>query len=535
MTIPGGAILQVPEVPVGQQPTPLDDLNICLQEMRLRRVQYALHADYYFGRHRLVFATDRWRNMFGPIFRKFFDNLCRTVVDVTVDKLQLEGFDTTDGDGCDDAWDLWQNLKMHRKANQVHEEMLRTGDAYVIVQQDETTKELEIYPQAAETCMVRYDDEHPDRVAFGFKWWALSDGRVRANLYYPDRTLKFITATSAQFDLPQRATAFVPWTMPEIPNELGVVPMFHFPNRANIGQLGVSELEDVVPLQDALNKAILDMMVNGEYISFPQRWAVGLELETDPDTGQAINPFTSGADRLWATGSSETQFGQFNQADMTQFINVQENYRLEIGRVSGTPLHYLFTSNQFPSGEAMKTAEARHVAKVERAQVICGEQWETIMALALKLSGQAMSDANATIRARWKNPEPRSQQLFSQEILAKKQTNVPDEQLWKEWGYSDEEIESFQQAKQDAMAQQMALFSQGQVPGSPVANPDQAKQAQQQGQQMMQGQGGTMGQQHDQMMAAAKAKLPPQSASNPKSAGQGGPFGGGKGGNRSSK
>ena len=57
-----------------------------------------------------------------------------------------------------------------------------------------------------------------------------------------------------------------------------MVPVVPFPNLGE-GSFGMSELRDVVPLQDALNKTLLDMLVGSESQALPQRYALGLEIE----------------------------------------------------------------------------------------------------------------------------------------------------------------------------------------------------------------------------------------------------------------
>ncbi|MEJ7690809.1 MAG: hypothetical protein WKF76_10475 [Nocardioidaceae bacterium] len=50
----------------------------------------------------------------------------------------------------------------------------------------------------------------------------------------------------------------------------------------------MSEIEDIKPLVDALNKSLVDMMTTSEYVGRPRRWATGIELEEVPvlDAGE---------------------------------------------------------------------------------------------------------------------------------------------------------------------------------------------------------------------------------------------------------
>jgi hypothetical protein len=89
---------------------------------------------------------------------------------------------------------------------------------------------------------------------------------------------------------------------------------------------------------------------------------------------------------------------------LTQYVEVMENHRAEIARVSGTPLHYLFiTRGDFPSGEAMKSAEARFTSKVEKLQGSWGNQWEDLLALCLRMEdGDSRADG-ASFNVQWES------------------------------------------------------------------------------------------------------------------------------------
>jgi hypothetical protein len=107
-----------------------------------------------------------------------------------------------------------------------------------------------------------------------------------------------------------------------------------------------------------------------------------------------------------AATDPETRFGTFESSDLTQYVEVLENFRSEIARVSGTPLHYLFiTRGDFPSGEAMKSAEARFSRKVENRQGSFGNQWEDLLALALRMEG-AGEVTGAMLSLEWDPADP---------------------------------------------------------------------------------------------------------------------------------
>jgi hypothetical protein len=56
-----------------------------------------------------------------------------------------------------------------------------------------------------------------------------------------------------------------------------------------LDEYGPSEIDDLKPLVDALNKPLADIVVTSEYVGRPRRWATGIELTEEPvldDDGQ---------------------------------------------------------------------------------------------------------------------------------------------------------------------------------------------------------------------------------------------------------
>jgi hypothetical protein len=438
-----------------------------LLDLKNRAGLYTRYERYYRGAHDLMFATEKFRNAFGFLFRAFSDNMMPAVVDAVADKLQVTGYRIEAGESklSDEAWALWQRNRMDARAGEVHQEALRQGDAYVIVWPDADGNVM-IYPNRAALCTVCYDDEIPGKIIWGAKLWFTLKMQVRLNLYFPDRIEKYVTSQVMPNGVPETEDAFMvnqiegeAWPLV---NEYGVVPMFHFANNAAIGRTGNSELRDAVRLQDALNKAVLDMMVAMEFAAFRQRWATGLEIEIDAN-GKAIPPFEPGVERLWTSDDPDTKFGEFEATDLKQFIEVQDSFRFEIARVTGTPLHYLMLNGgHLPSGDAMKMLETRHIAKVKDRQTSFGNVWEDVMTLALRMSNK--SD-DLQIFTEWADPAPVSVKELLETLILKGQIGVDDEQLLTEAGYGMADIKKMlartQQRQQQQRDQALQEFNGG--------------------------------------------------------------------------
>jgi Phage portal protein, SPP1 Gp6-like len=209
-------------------------------------------------------------------------------------------------------------------------------------------------------------------------------------------------------------------------------------------------------ISNEICSAIESILVNMEYTAFPQRYAVGLALERD-EQGNPKQPFQAGVDRLWVTEGAEGRFGQFEPSDNTQFLAIQDSLRTEIARITGVPFHYLmFGQGGFPSGEAMKTAEARLLAKVKLAQVAFGAKWAEVMRAALAIEGNYVESA---LTVSWADPAPRSEREMLESLLIKQQLGASSDTLLIESGYSEEDLARMKEEKTAAREGQETLFN----------------------------------------------------------------------------
>lgn len=408
----------------------LDPLDWALRALRDHRRQraYATAYRYYDGEHPMMFATEKFRTVFGKTLREVADNLCPAVVDSVSDRLRVTGIAPVEGEGTADlanhAWKIWQRNRMDVRAPETHHEALLAGDGYALVWPNRAGDQAVIWSIPACEMAVSYDPNEPGWIRRAARLWHdEDDGVAHLDLYLPEVVRRYATTyernaagqfTSSKDTFGRMLGALKSeerTSVEEVRNEWGRVPVVHFPNR-RYHCYGVSELKDVIPLQDALNKTVCDLLVNNEFAAFRQRWATGYG-DADGDSADTAEPgidtrppLDYGNDRMITSSDPETRFGNFDASEAQGFLETMENFRSEIARVSGTPLHYLFiTRGDFPSGEAMKSAEARFTRKVEQRQTSFGNQWEDLLALACRMEGAEKADG-AMLSLEWESAEP---------------------------------------------------------------------------------------------------------------------------------
>ena len=402
----------------------LDPLAWALKALRDddRRGGYETARRYDSGDHPMMFATEKFKSTFGQALATVADNLCPAVIDSVADRLKITGVDPgVAADGSElgsaelatQAWGIWQRNRMDVRAPETHREALLAGDAYVLVWPNETNEAV-MWPLEAGDVAVAYDPNRPGVLRRAARVWRDDDLElIHVDVYFPDRVERFVTNKPRQaFTSSLRPTMFVPYdrggfeTAGVEPNPLGVVPIVHFSNQRFHGY-GVSELANVTPLQDALNKTVCDLLVSNEFAAFRQRWATGYDLDSETTDTPAGNVSGYGVNRMLTSSDADTKFGNFDASEAQGFIETMENFRSEIARVSGTPLHYLFiTRGDFPSGEAMKSAEARFTIKVEKRQAAFGNKWEDALAIACRIEGAAADTTGAMLSTVWESAEP---------------------------------------------------------------------------------------------------------------------------------
>lgn len=462
--------------------TPQAHITWALKSLASRRAKYERYRAYYEGEQRVTFIAETLRKAFGNKIdqQDAVDNFCGSVVDAVADRLQITGF-TVNGESDDQSpirertQAIWKRNHMNRRSGEVHTEALTTGDGYLIVWPadgpEDSPREAVLWPQLATEVTVKYDDESPERITRAAKVWFDEDAkRWRCTLYYPDAILRYATpeTSAGATTWPTDGTRFQPWApdgiATEVGNEYGVVPVFHFGNNARTNSFGRSELADVIPLQNSLNKTNARMEVAEEFFAAPQRWAIGWEPETDELTGKPKPTRMHPLEMLWTAGGdgeNRPAFGEFAASSPEGLLKSAGEKKADIARVSKTPMHILMlSSDQAPSGEALKTAETPFVKKINDRHRDYGSDWGDVMELALRIEGVKLPDGT-DLETTWEDPAPRSEVDSWSTAVLQKQAGVSVEQLLRERGYSDADIERMAEERAAAIETAQRAFDAG--------------------------------------------------------------------------
>lgn len=410
------------------------------QQADERRADYEVARQYYGGDHDTA-ITDRLKKFLPPRLQ-FRDNFMNVVVDSLAERLSVLGFEIEDETISEWVSELWGRNRMDYIQNVVHTETVMLGDSYLLCDWDDENQRPRWTHQMAEMIVPHYN-ENTREIDWASKKWIQrprigDEPETRLNLYYPDRVEKFVARGGVWARYSELEE---PWPVPWVNNSgepIGV-PLIHFRNRPMGGDFGQSEIINVIPMQDLLNKSLIDLTMILDTLAFPQRYTLNVN---------------HGSSRLDILPGSVTEFhseydggsvGQWNAATVDGPLKSIEALVQHIAGTTRTPQHLFQIVGGMPSGEALKTAESGLVNKAKQRQVNFGNSWEDALMMAMRVQaafGTALADIEeGSIQTTWDDPETRNELAHMDSLKAKMELGITKHQIWREMGYTQEQID----------------------------------------------------------------------------------------------
>ncbi len=426
-----------------------EQLQALLQKLDEPVATYTTLDRYYDGTQPLAFLSPEAKVALGNRFGVMASNIPRLAVTALAERLRITGFT-----GAENVWAEWIRNDLDQTSGVAHREALLFGDSYVIVWADALGRPNVTIESAKQVAVQR--DPATRQIVAAVKRWE-TQATTEAALYLPDRIVR-LRANSTGATI----TGFN--TVETIPNPLGVVPVVNLRNSDRLlDDFGSSEIDDLMPLVDALNKTLADLMVTSEYVGRPRRWATGIELAEQPvldvngdpvvdaDTGEPVmvevNPIPEGH-RAMISENDQAKFGQLNAADLGGYEAAVRVILGQIMAVSTLPAHYVgvFTDNP-ASADALRAAEASLTARAEARQATFGRAWEQVARLIVAVR-DGIDPASVDVRVSWADAATRSVAQEADAVVKLHQAGLlPASYALAKLGYSDDEIAEIRVAR----------------------------------------------------------------------------------------
>ena len=394
----------------------------------------------FFGQRKRSVATQQARESTA---HDFSANYCSKVVQTMSARLDAADVTVTSATETDtETLATW--LDTLRDANnfdslqtQTYDAALGDGSAFVMADWNADNQRVDwtVQPAYDGTDGVIAITDACGNVQVAIKIWRKATGGAvldtdRVNVYYPDRIEYYIRKDAGglmPFVPEGESSHILPW-----PEEIGI-PVVPFVNRRKAYTTdGKSEIEDVIPLQDGLNRSMYSLVATAENTGFGIGFATGCEVPTVLQPGTVIEVSADGQPLVAANDSGvsyhEPKFQRIKGELPTAFVDTANWFVEQISIVSDTPIPALMGSDA-SSGEALKQRESGLLAKVKRAQIEYGNAWERLVRLSHAITnwmGQQLPQI-VGVSIRWASAEIRNETEVVTLLIQLQQAGIVDQ------------------------------------------------------------------------------------------------------------
>lgn len=456
-----------------------------------------LAARKYHRGEQNVELSERMQQFLGESFGgfEFRLNVTKPVIRTMTERLSCIGFDSADPKVIKWAQDVWDSNKMSALQDDLFEAALRDGAHYMIVDWVTDSPFPRWLPQQQYTavevggdglgCFIRYPQNDPNlEPEVGVKYWTETiNGQLteRRNLYYPNRVEKWARTGGGGDWKAYRDATDSAWPIPWVdkdgkPLGIAIIPFY------NKGQ--ALEAADAIPLQDAANKAVVDLLEAADQTAYRILVALGfipttdgLDLKSDASNALTIRP---GIMIGTTKPRNEADVKAIEPAQMEPIMNLVQQIVTWIAIVTDTPVTRFITTKLIASDETLKQQEEPLTAKVENRQKLFGIGIMKCMEMSIKLAqlyapiGEYVPPEDAKLTPIWASAKSLMERL--EELKLKKDLGVPEQQLWTELGYAQDKVREWQAtAAAQTAAAVAAVAAQGASTGTESVT-DKSKQ-----------------------------------------------------------
>ncbi|MDX2833493.1 phage portal protein [Streptomyces scabiei] len=434
-------------------------LRKALKELEEAKPAYVEADKFYTGSFAEPFQSVVMQRLLGRKEVNYKAVLSAVPVDAVVEKLEIVDIQTNDEVATAEIQDIW-------KANQmqfVHKTAIRAaekfGDAYIFVWPEYDEPEGEVEPvvtgvatsyQSPLKVRVFYDGINPARKTHAVKRDKTGRGKQEeAWLYLANGTIEY-------YRTPENKCGIEDFVYVEdIPNLNGEIPFIHLRNELPYGR---PLHEKAYGPQNQITKFIVNEVSGSDFNAFPQRYALaktkgtsgGDDIdwsgtdETVPDQDEnQVSKLVSGPGRIWDLSGFDS-VGQFNSADVDQYLKPIDKAVELMAAATGTPVYYFKADNiggGTPSGEAVRQRDARLNTKAAWHQQHLDAGFEEMLYMAADLLFDTFDDLSISIK--WKPIEYVSETEKLELVAKKLELGIPAAVAFAEAGYDEETVQAW--------------------------------------------------------------------------------------------
>lgn len=385
-------------------------------------------------------------------------NVLRYVLNAPTQALYVDGFRSSgsgvlDDDDADDeppadpVWDIWRANRQKARQVGLHRSTLTYGAAYNVVLPGEPTVSIRgVSPRR----MLAVYGSDPDWPLWGLE--SVRTGKGKMFWLYDDE---------ARYRVGTDDYGQLHWIETEM-HEAGVVPIVRYLATDDLDGAITGVVEPLTPLQDQINLTTFSLLVAQHYGAHRQRYVIGWLADSEEQSRKAA------ASYLWQfdDGPDDIKVGEFEQTELSGYIESREASLRHVATISQTPVHELLGSIANLSADALVAARDSHERALEEWRTLFGESHEQTLELAGQLAG-----INVDGWVRWRDVGGRSLAQTA-DALGKfvQMLGIPAEAMWERaadaMGASQDEVKAWRDlAREGSDITQLATLLDRQMSG----------------------------------------------------------------------
>lgn len=437
-------------------------------------------AREYYGGDQTAYLTSRAEEFLALNSKvKFRLNIIKTIVQAILDEMNVVGFETSEPKQADGtqrhaqwASQVWDDNRMDATQNDVHEAVFRDREAFVIVDWDAQRKipRLTFHERYVSTeaggngtgCWMVYENDDPNQKPIAaVKQWVETveeNGslvtQARRTVYYADRVEKWVYGDGGWVRYTENGQpADVPWLRAK--KKPRGIPVIHFKNEGMM-----IEAWDGLPMQDAVNKIAVDVLGAADAAGIPIYKAFGFFPTTDgqapKEDGSNLMEISPGAVVGSTKSKNDASFDAVPGADVKPLVETLIEIITITAQITSTPVSRFVMTRQVAGAETIKEQDKPLRRKAKKRRILCGNGWEDVMSMARIIDndfGRAGLDETIPFSTVWEHSTSLDELKTKREALS-----IPLEQLWREAGYSSDQIKAMKETEEYRLMREKLLW-----------------------------------------------------------------------------
>ena len=420
----------------------VDKVEDMCSKMDARSISLMVARQHDAAESPISFLSPESREQLGNRLSTIQIGYCALAKTVLAERLKLQGF-SRENEPLGRVWRAWTDAGMDRGLALALDESLTVGQSFLLVWAGPDGSPTVSVESPSEVSVTR--DPLSGQITAAVKRW-VSDGRAHVILMEPET----ITTFSNPVDVP--AGGVLPstgWSQAgSIHNPLGQVPLVDLTLGAGLFDTdGTPVARPIWSLVAALHKTTFDQLVSSESVSMPRRYATGIQLQQDPDTGEMLPPFSTEPGSMLLAESADAKFGTLSEGSLDSYASLTNYLIRQIGATAAISDARLGIEVTDPSSaEQLRASEQATVSRVYAIMTLFGPALARAASLVeAVLSGGPVKSG---ISPEWASPESVS---YAQTADATAKLYgaglIPWETAMEKLGYRPDEIHHMRRAR----------------------------------------------------------------------------------------